>query len=411
MRRPLLRAEILSVGTELTTGTTRDTNAGDIAGDLFDAGVRVGRLVALPDELDVVTAAFAAALERADLVVTTGGLGPTPDDLTREAIAAAVSETPTVDPQLEAWLRAMWARRRATFPVANLKQAWRIPSASAIPNDHGTAPGWWVERPDGRLIVALPGPPREMWPMWRGWVREHLRERGLGATLVVRTLRLTGIGESQLADLLGPLLRSTEPLIATYARADAVDVRITAADAPASDGSRARTADEIADEAEAAVTALVGPYVWGRDDATWADVLDRALAAGERRLAIVEIGTRGAVGELLAACERVGRVLALDTSDPEARAVEGGRPGSEALDRLAERAMEAAAADVAVAVTVRDAGQDTAVTLVIVDRTGRRHRERQRVFRRGELARRRVGVAAASTLLRFLRAGDGASVG
>ena len=176
----IVRAELLSIGTELTTGETRDTNAGDLARDLTAHGVVVERLTALPDDLEAVTAAFADGLARAELVVSTGGLGPTPDDLTREAIAALAGETPAVDPGLETWLRELFARRNLDFPEPNSKQAWLIPSATAIPNDHGTAPGWWVARPDGRLIVALPGPPREMRPMWDGWVLSRLRERGLG---------------------------------------------------------------------------------------------------------------------------------------------------------------------------------------------------------------------------------------
>ena len=136
------------------------------------------------------TDAFGRAATRADLVVSTGGLGPTPDDLTREAIAGLVGETPAVDDRLEAWLREMWFRRGMPFPEINLKQAWLIPSASAIPNMNGTAPGWWLERSDGGLIVALPGPPREMRPMWADGVMPRLRERGLGVERATRTLRL-----------------------------------------------------------------------------------------------------------------------------------------------------------------------------------------------------------------------------
>ena len=99
--RPLLSAELLSIGSELTVGETRDTNAGDLARSLSGIGIVVRRIQALPDDLDAVSGAFAEALERADLVVSTGGLGPTPDDLTREAIAAVVGETPAVDPDLE----------------------------------------------------------------------------------------------------------------------------------------------------------------------------------------------------------------------------------------------------------------------------------------------------------------------
>ena len=153
-RRRLLTAEILSIGSELTVGETRDTNAGELAGHLTAAGVRVGRITALPDDLVAVTDAFATGLSRADVVVSTGGLGPTPDDLTREAIAAACGESVDVEPDVEAWLRDLWRRREMPFPELNLKQAWRIPSCEALANPNGTAPGWLVDRPDGRVIVT-----------------------------------------------------------------------------------------------------------------------------------------------------------------------------------------------------------------------------------------------------------------
>src|SRR6188472_3387329 len=212
-------AMILAVGTELTTGSTRDTNSGELAKELTDNGVRVLRTVALPDDLAAVTSEFQRALGDADLVVSTGGLGPTPDDLTREAIAAACGETPEVDAGLEAWLRDLWSRRGMPFPELNLKQAWLIPSATALPNPNGTAPGWFVDRPDGRVIVALPGPPREMRPMWSDHVLPRLHEGGLGAEVASRTYRLAGIGESQVAERLGEtILRATNPIVATYAR-------------------------------------------------------------------------------------------------------------------------------------------------------------------------------------------------
>src|SRR3954470_573266 len=227
----VLTAEILSIGSELTVGDTRDTNAGDLARSLTALGVTVRRIQALPDDLATVTAAFTDAASRADLVVSTGGLGPTPDDLTREAIAAAIGEEPSIDPDLERWLRDLWARRRQPFPELNLKQAWLLPSATALPNPNGTAPGWLVRRPDEGLIVALPGPPRERRPMWAAHVLPVLRDRALGASVASRTFRLASIGESQVAELLGEaILRAADPVVATYARAEAVDVRISARD-------------------------------------------------------------------------------------------------------------------------------------------------------------------------------------
>src|SRR3954465_10600303 len=164
--RPIRTARFLAVGTELTTGATRDTNSGDLARELTALGVRVLSTMALPDDLERVSDAFRGALAEADLVVSTGGLGPTPDDLTREAIAAACGLQVHEDPALLAWLEEMFTRRGAPMPDANRKQAWLIDAAEALHNAHGSAPGWWVTRPDGRIVIALPGPPREMQPMW-----------------------------------------------------------------------------------------------------------------------------------------------------------------------------------------------------------------------------------------------------
>jgi nicotinamide-nucleotide amidase len=288
--RRILTAELLAVGTELTVGETTDTNSGEIARSLVAHGVSVGRVTDLPDDLEIVVDALRMALTRADLVVTTGGLGPTPDDLTREAVAAVCGEEVVEDPATIAWLEGLWARRRMAFPALNRKQAWLIPSATGLPNPNGTAPGWWVDRPDGRVIAVLPGPPREMRPMWADHVLPRLAERGVGADLEVRTLRLHGIGESQVAELLGePLLRATNPVVATYARQEAVDVRVSAR------GVDGRRATELADDAEAAVLAVLGEFVWARGATSWAEAIDGALAGHGWTLATAERGTAGAL--------------------------------------------------------------------------------------------------------------------
>ena len=203
-RRRLLTAELLSIGSELTVGETRDTNAGELARSLTGMGVRVTRITALPDDLDQVTDAFATGLGRADLVVSTGGLGPTPDDLTREAIAAALRrDAATVDADLEAWLRELWARRGMPFPELNLKQAWLIPSATALPNPNGTAPGWFVDRPDGRVDRRPARPAARDAPdvgRSRRAAPSRGRSRGRGR---LADLPAAGIGESQVADRLG----------------------------------------------------------------------------------------------------------------------------------------------------------------------------------------------------------------
>ena len=385
-RRRLRTAELLAVGAELTVGETRDTNSGEIARSLTEAGVSIARINVLPDRLRVVSAVFRAALGRADLVVSTGGLGPTPDDLTREAIAGVLGETPVVDPELEAWLRALWSRRRLPFPEINRKQAWLIPSARALPNPNGTAPGWWIDRPDGRVVILLPGPPREMRPMWADHVLPGLRSRGLGRGLISRTLRLTGIGESQAADLLGePILRRSNPEIATYARADAVDVRISASD------GRGQTADALLDEAEALVIDRLGSYVWARGTTTWPEAIGAELERLGWSLAITESGTEGSLGTLLGGLAGLRRAEIL--AGPGSAAVVGTQ---------AEAVAARSGADVGVALAARPKGDDTAISVGVATPAGT-HRERRLGFLGGSAGRSRAALIASAALLKVLR--------
>ncbi len=394
MRR-ILAAELLAVGTELTVGETTDTNSGELARSLVAHGVTVLQIANVPDDLGVVVDALRAALERADLVVTTGGLGPTPDDLTREAVAEVCDERVSVDPGTLAWLEALWARRGHPFPSVNIKQAWVIPSSSTLPNPNGTAPGWWVDRPDGRVVVTLPGPPREMLPMWANEVLPRLAERGVGGDLEVRTLRLHGIGESQVAELLGePLLRATNPVVATYARHEAVDIRISAR------STSDRAARDLADEAEAAVMPVLGDYVWARGGTSWAAALGDALGARGWTLATSERGTAGALVALLRGLPSV-RMAEVVTDEPGARGV-AGEPDPAAVVAEAARVRAAAGTDVGFAVHAVDREHDVQVLIGVATPAGTRGDER-RAFQRGGMGADRAAIAATAVLLAVLR--------
>ena len=420
--RHLLTAELLSIGSELTVGDTRDTNAGELASKLTARGVRVMQLTALPDDLVTVTDAFRAGLERADLVVSTGGLGPTPDDLTREAIAAACGETVVVDPDLEAWLRELWSRRGIPFPELNLKQAWLIPSAEALPNPNGTAPGWFVRRPDGRVVIALPGPPREMRPMWSDHALPRLQDRGLGAEVASRTFRLAGIGESQVAERLGvSLLRATNPTVATYARAEAVDVRISAIAQPP------RTAEQLVDDTASIVLDLLGDRVWSTGTTTWSEAIGARLGELGWTLAAVEIGTAGSFGTLLGDPPwlRFTEMIALEAPAARAHSMRwrsrrdtGGRgdgdPDTEDADhdavagvaddliQFARRARELGDAEVGVAIRAHARTGDTAVSMAVSTPVAER-KDRRIVFLAGPLGRSRAALSAASFVLESLR--------
>jgi nicotinamide-nucleotide amidase len=405
--RRLVTAELLSIGSELTVGETRDTNAGELARSLTDRGVRVGRLTAVPDDLGVVSEAFRAGLERADLVISTGGLGPTPDDLTREAIAAVCGEEPAPDPELERWLRELWARRGIPFPESNLKQAWLIPSATALSNPNGTAPGWYVQRPDGRVVVALPGPPREMRPMWSNDALLRLAAAGLGDPTATRTFRLTGIGESQVAERLGEsMLRATNPIVATYARVEAVDVRVSAR------GDTQDEADAAVETASAAVVREFGEHVWATGETTWGEAVGVRLAELGWTLAVVEIGTGGSVGALFgdAAWVRFGE--SIDPAAPAAvHATRGTEPTGdgddvpEGLVAYARRARELGGAEVGLAVRARPRQGDTAVAIAVVTPRGERRLSRV-VFLTGGQGRSRAALSAAAALLEALRVAD-----
>ena len=409
--RRIVTAELLSIGSELTVGETRDTNAGDLARSLTAIGVAVGRIQDLPDDLAVVGEAFRDGLTRADLVVSTGGLGPTPDDLTREAIAAVVGESPAVDANLETWLRGLWARRGMDMPDMNLKQAWRIPSAEALPNENGTAPAWWVDRPDGRVIVALPGPPREMRPIWEGQVLPRLLSRGAGADVATRTLRLAGIGESAVADLLGEeLLRASNPMVATYARAEAVDVRISARSDPNG------PAEALVEATTERVRGLLDKHVWAEGETTWSQAIGSALAERGWTCSVVEVGTGGSFGALLGdvpwvrLAERLAPDAPAAAHHPDAEgpsasgsaAVTPSAGSTDGLEALVRNGRDVGGSEVGVGVRVRARGGDTAVTVVVVLPDGV-HRERRLAFLGGAQGRLRAALVAAHVVLTQLR--------
>jgi len=285
-----VRAEILSIGTELLLGQIVDTNAHYLATRLADLGIDCLYISTVGDNPGRCQETLERALGRSDLVISTGGLGPTEDDITRETIAAVLGEEPIVDPALERELRERFAGRGVSMPERNRKQAWLIPSARALPNPNGTAPGWDV-RKDGKRIVAMPGVPREMTYMWERHVEPTLIA---GAVLRSRTLKMLGVGESAAEEALGELVRSTAPTVVTKAKNDGVHVRITDKDADAA------TMDARIARMENLVRERLGEYVWGADDDTLGSVIARGLGARGWHLATAESLSGGDVARALA---------------------------------------------------------------------------------------------------------------
>ncbi len=168
-----MKAEIFSIGHELLMGELTDTNSSWIAARLPALGIQVQWVSIIGDDQKMLTEAFAHGMQRSDIIITTGGLGPTQDDLTRESVAGALGETPVVQDWVVRDLERYFQGRGQTMPSHNVKQALLIPSASFITNRNGTAPGWWTER-DGKIIINMPGPPGEMHTIWEEEVEPKL---------------------------------------------------------------------------------------------------------------------------------------------------------------------------------------------------------------------------------------------
>ncbi|MDQ2941190.1 MAG: molybdopterin-binding protein, partial [Chloroflexota bacterium] len=280
--------ELLSVGSELLVGETVDTNAAYIGAELALLGLVARGVRQVPDDRPVIAEAVRDARSRSALVITTGGLGPTHDDLTREATADALGEELAEDPALIAALERRF-RSYGPMPSANRKQATVIPSAVPLDNPIGSAPGWWVDL-DDRVVVLLPGVPAEMRRMWREQVVPRIRNRFSLPTLHVRVVKTFGVGESALAGRLAELLDMDDPWAGIYARDDGVHVRFTTR------GDPARLEDAIS-----RTLALTGGDAYGTDQEELPAVALAALARrGVGTVATWEADTAGALLAILA---------------------------------------------------------------------------------------------------------------
>ena len=274
------RAEILGVGTELLYGETLDTNTAEIARSLKPYALKVERTLRVADEVAPLAREVEEAFARARLVVLSGGLGPTPDDVTREAVALALGEPLELDEAVLGEIEAFFRARGRAMPEANRKQAMRIPSATWLKNPRGTAPGWWV-RKGGKDLVLLPGPPPEWRPMWQ----EVLPCLGLPRRpYAERVLKTWGIGESEIVERLGPLfVRGEEVEVGTYPKVHGVEVVV-----------RGRE-DRVAEVAERIKKKLL-KEVWGEGEMTLAEAVKRRMEREGATLSTMESLTGGLLG-------------------------------------------------------------------------------------------------------------------
>ncbi len=330
----------MSIGTELLLGEITDTNARFLASRLPALGITLHRIQQVGDNLLRIQDTLRAAWERAPLLILTGGLGPTEDDLTREAISGVLGEQMVVRPDLEEHLRAYFAHRGRVMPERNLKQATVIPSCEVLPNPVGTAPGWFV-RNGGRTLVTMPGVPSEMHRMWWEQAEPRLRLMAHGGVIVSRTFKILGIGESSVEERLGEIIHGSNPTAATYAKQDGIHVRLAARAADAS------LAQALIASVEAQVRELFGDALYGVDEETLTDAVARLIRQRNLTLGIAEAGIGGTLCASLTGDTLVGGLVLPSISGFTDR--EG---AAEAVRALADRARRIFAADLSLGVCV-----------------------------------------------------------
>ena len=293
----IARAAIIAVGSEMLTPSKMDTNSLFITEQLNLLGIQVAFKSIVGDDRGDLEAAVREALARVDLLVCCGGLGPTDDDLTRPVVAEIVQRPLVEDESITSRIRARFQGRGLEMPDINRRQAMVPAGARVLPNANGTAPGLWLEH-NGRVVLLLPGPPRELKPMMTNVAETLLRERAGGMSLVRRVIKLTGRSESHTEEAVQPLYaewsRARVPIAATIlASLGQIELHLSACC-----GARA-DAESALDAAVEQVRGVLGLYVYSTDGRGLEDVLGAMLADRKLTVAIAESCTGGLIASRL----------------------------------------------------------------------------------------------------------------
>jgi len=287
------KASIVSIGNELLSGQTTDTNATYLSDRLLSISIPVVSVYTVGDESNAIIRAFNLACSDADVVIATGGLGPTEDDLTRQAFAEFLGVELQLQDQLLQKIRDFFACRNLQMPDKNKIQAYIPAGAEAIANNLGTAPGIMANA-KGKLLIALPGVPSEMKQMFEESVLARLQRFAGGQAVVVRKLKCFGAGESAIAEMLGSMMqRGRNPLINCTVGYGVVTLHIIAA---AKDNEKAH---QMAENDEKSLRNILGKLVYGTGEQTLAEVVGKKLARNKKTLAVAESCTGGTLAKLL----------------------------------------------------------------------------------------------------------------
>ena len=406
-----MKVEVLTIGTELLLGQIVDTNAAELGRALAAAGVEVVRHLSVADRPAAIRAAVAEALERTGFVITTGGLGPTRDDMTKHEVAALFGKPLEMDQDVLRSLEERFRRLGRTMPALNRTQAEVPAGATVLPNPRGTAPGLWVEDA-GRVVVMLPGVPSEMRGLLAEEVLPRLAQRSAGSVVRSRTVRTTGIAESALAERVGAIEEDIAPLTLAYLPStDGVELRVTAW------GLREDDANRRLDAAAAALRQRAGEHCYGEDGVDLAAVVLQQLRTRSARLGTAESCTGGLLGARITAIPGasdvfIGGVIAYDnvvkggTLDvPTELLDQFGAVSEQVVQAMAEGVQRQFAVDAALAITgiagpTGGTPEKPVGTVWHAVRLGAQSRALRRIFP-GE--RNEIRARAAQTALDLLR--------
>jgi nicotinamide-nucleotide amidase len=404
-------AEVLTIGTELLAYGRRDTNGAELSATLEALGFRLRRRATIADDLDEIRAALQEAAARSSLVAATGGLGPTADDVTRDALALAFGRDLREDPALLATIEERFRAIGRPMAASNRRQALVPEGAVPLPNPEGSAPGLWLDHAGG-AVVLLPGPPPEMRAVLSPEVRERLRRRFRPPAVARRALLTSGIAESDLEDRLGDLYRARpEATVTVLARPGLVEILILARHGDAA------TAEAAADEVARLARERVGAPVFAEGDMTLAAHLGDRLRRLRRTVAVAESCTGGLLGADLTEAPGASdfflgglvayadRVKQEGLGVPRALLRQHGAVSEPVARAMAEGVRRRLGADYGVAITgIAGPGGGTpekpvgTVCLAVADAAGAI--SRRRLYRGGRERVRQWSVAAALHLLR-----------
>jgi len=394
------QAEIISIGTELLMGEIVDTNAKFLAAELRLIGIEAGRATTAGDDKAQLAAVFREALSRTGLVLSSGGLGPSDDDLTRDCLAEVLGETMFTDAGLEQELRDYFTRfGRGHMPAHNVRQAMLIPTAKAIPNRNGTAPGWWVEK-NGKTVVLLPGPPREMEPMWRNEIKPRLLAKFPGRVALTHTLKVFGMSEAMVNELVMPFFHLENPSLGIYAKPDGIYLRLIA---------RGENAARMIEDTGKQMKDILKEHIWGTDDDTLPGIAVKLLKDRGLTAAIYDAGTGGLAGSMLQTmdglngCYRGSLVAGIGETKAVSQTLSDIIGNNVVISEAAAEMMAAAArktfaADIGIGITgitgIDGEGETSGIAFISIADNRGKISWRQVIVPRRDLARSQLATAA-----------------